>query len=52
MATDAAGPGIGMITAAGSKFLPEQDRTDLDPAELLASTVQDTSTRARCFTHY
>ena len=42
---------IGMIAAAGSTFLPEQDRTDLDPAELLASTAQDTSTRARCFTH-
>ncbi|MGS0684275.1 AAA family ATPase [Nakamurella sp. GG22] len=42
---------IGMIAAAGSTFLPEQDRTDLDPAELLASSVQDTSIRARCFTH-
>ncbi len=42
---------IGMIAAAGSTFLPEQDRTDLDPAELLAATVQDTSVRARCFTH-
>ena len=30
---------IGMIAAAGSTFLPEQDRTDLDPAELLASTA-------------
>ncbi len=42
---------IGMIAAAGSTFLAEQDRTDLDPAELLASTARDTSTRARCFTH-
>ena len=41
---------IGMIAAAGSTFLPEQDRTDLNPAELLASTDQDTSTRAQCFT--
>ena len=30
---------IGMIATAGSTFLPEQDRTDLDPAELLASTA-------------
>lgn len=42
---------IGMIAAAGSTFLPEPDRTDLDPAELLAPTAQDTSTRTRCFTH-
>jgi DNA-binding CsgD family transcriptional regulator len=42
---------IGMIAAAGSTFLAEQDRTDLDPAELLASTAQDSSIRARCFTH-
>ena len=42
---------IGMIATAGSTFLAEQDRTDLDPAELLASTAQDSSTRARCFTH-
>ena len=42
---------IGMIAAAGSTFLAEQDRTDLDPAELLVSATQDTSTRARCFTH-
>jgi DNA-binding CsgD family transcriptional regulator len=42
---------IGMIATAGSTFLPEPDRTDLDPAELLASTAQDTSIRARCFTH-
>ncbi|HEY5881037.1 MAG TPA: LuxR C-terminal-related transcriptional regulator [Nakamurella sp.] len=42
---------IGMIATAGSTFLPEPDRTDLDPAELLTSTSRDTSTRARCFTH-
>ena len=42
---------IGMIAAAGSTFLAEQDRTDLDPAELLASTVGDISVRTRCFTH-
>jgi len=42
---------IGMIATAGSTFLAEQDRTDLDPAELLASITQDSSTRARCFTH-
>jgi DNA-binding CsgD family transcriptional regulator len=41
---------IGMIATAGSTFLPEGDRTDLDPAELLATAGQDTSTRARCFT--
>ena len=41
---------IGMIATAGSTFLPERDRTDLDPAELLATAGQDTSTRARCFT--
>ncbi len=40
---------IGMIASAGSTFLAERDRTDLDPAELLAPTAQDTSTRARCF---
>src|ERR1700712_386345 len=40
-----------MVPAAGSTFLAEQDRTDLDPTELLASTAQDSSTRARCFTH-
>jgi DNA-binding CsgD family transcriptional regulator len=42
---------IGMIATAGSTFLAEQDRTDLDPAELGVSATQDTSTRARCFTH-
>ena len=42
---------IGMIATAGSTFLPEPDRTDLDPAELLATAAQDTSARARCFTH-
>jgi len=42
---------IAMIATAGSTFLPEPDRTDLDPAEFLASTGQDTSARARCFTH-
>jgi DNA-binding CsgD family transcriptional regulator len=41
---------IGMIATAGSTFLPERDRSDLDPAELLTSTARDTSTRARCFT--
>ncbi len=41
---------IGMIATAGSTFLPERDRTDLDPAELLATAAQDTSIRARCFT--
>ena len=40
-----------MIATAGSTFLPERDRTDLDPAELLASTALDNSTRGRCFTH-
>jgi DNA-binding CsgD family transcriptional regulator len=40
---------IGMIAAAGSTFLAEQDRTDLDLAELLVSTTADSSTRARCF---
>ncbi len=39
-----------MIATAGSTFLPERDRTDLDPAELLATAAQDASTRARCFT--
>ena len=34
---------IGMIATAGSTFLPERDRTDLDPAELLATAAQDTS---------
>ncbi|HYN71306.1 MAG TPA: AAA family ATPase, partial [Nakamurella sp.] len=42
---------IGMLATAGSTFLPEPDRTDLDPAELLASPSQDTSSRARCFTN-
>ena len=41
---------IAMIATAGSTFLPEQDRTDLDAAELLASTTADSSIRARCFT--
>jgi len=40
---------IGMIATAGSTFLAEQDRTDLDPAELLASSAEDSSARARCF---
>ncbi len=41
---------IGMIATAGSTFLPEADRTDLDPDELLlGSTVQDGSARSRCF---
>jgi DNA-binding CsgD family transcriptional regulator len=42
---------IAMIATAGSTFLPERDRTDLDPTELLASRAQDTSVRAQCFTH-
>ena len=42
---------IGMIATAGSTFLAERDRTDLDPAELLVPTAQDTSTRVRCFTY-
>ena len=42
---------IAMIASAGSTFLPEPDRTDLDPAELLARPSRDTSTRARCFTN-
>ena len=33
---------IGMIATAGSTFLPERDRTDLDPVELLATAAQDT----------
>jgi len=41
---------IAMIATAGSTFLPEHDRTDLDPAELLAPATQDSSIRARCFT--
>ena len=41
---------IGMIATAGSTFLAEQDRTDLDPAELLAATDAESSARARCFT--
>jgi DNA-binding CsgD family transcriptional regulator len=40
---------IGMIATAGSTFLAEQDRTDLDPAELLAGAAEDSSTRAHCF---
>ena len=40
---------IGMIAAAGSTFLPEQDRTDLDPAELLAPTAQDTLNPGKVF---
>ena len=41
---------IGMIAAAGSTFLPEPDRTDLDPKELIGSNGHETSARARCFT--
>ena len=41
---------IGMIATAGSTFLPEEDRTDLDPDELLASPAHESSTRAQCFT--
>lgn len=41
---------IGMIAAAGSTFLAEEDRTDLDLAELLVATAQDSSPRTLCFT--
>jgi DNA-binding CsgD family transcriptional regulator len=40
---------IAMIATAGSTFLAEQDRTDLDPAEILAAEGEDSSTRAQCF---
>ena len=41
---------IGMIATAGSTFLAEQDRTDLDPVELRATAAEDSSPRAQCFT--
>ena len=40
-----------MIAAAGSTFLPEPDRTDLDPGtDLLDRTGTRPSARDRCFT--
>ena len=42
---------LGMIATAASTFLPEQDRTDLDPAELLDAASDDDSDRTRCFTN-
>ena len=47
---------LGMIATAASTFLPENDRTDLDPAELLNTDLlnappQNIPDRARCFTN-
>ncbi len=45
---------LGMIATSASTFLPERERTDLDPAELLYAAPVDapageTSDQARCF---
>ncbi len=47
---------IGMIATAASTFLPERDRTDLNPVELLGAEHPDSpppesTQRTRCFTN-
>ncbi|HEX8766732.1 MAG TPA: helix-turn-helix transcriptional regulator, partial [Jatrophihabitans sp.] len=41
---------LAMIASAGSTFVAEHDRTDIDPAEVLHELEDGSSARARCIT--